>query len=51
MDSEAPKGDLEKMPSGQFFKTQNENAISALPHFQPLKRLKMAGHFCPARAP
>ena len=34
-----------------IFKTQIENAISALLHFQPLKPLKMVGHPCPARAP
>jgi HEPN domain-containing protein len=43
-------GDLEKLPSGQFFKTRSENAISASLHFQSLRRLKMAGHPGPARA-
>jgi hypothetical protein len=44
-------GDLEKLTSGQCFKTQSENAISAFVHFQSLRRLKMAGHPWPARAP
>ncbi|AGA90757.1 hypothetical protein Thimo_1992 [Thioflavicoccus mobilis 8321] len=47
----AAYGDLEKLPSGQFFKTRSENAISASLHFQSLRRLKMAGHPCPAQAP
>ncbi|MBK1701667.1 HEPN domain-containing protein [Thiococcus pfennigii] len=33
-------GDLEKLPSGRFFKTRSENAISASLHFQSLRRLK-----------
>ena len=44
-------GNLEKWPSRPFFKTRSEHAISTSLYFQSLRRLKMAGHPCPARAP
>ena len=47
----ASPGNLEKLPSRQFFAVRTENAVSTSLHFQSLTRLKMAGPPCPARAP
>jgi hypothetical protein len=33
LEAHAAKGDLEKLPSWQFFKTRSENAVSASLHF------------------